>query len=284
MTSVEQPMVVGVDGSESSLLALDWAADEAARHGCALRLVYSSLWERYEGISPSVGIERPEGGMMARNVLAAAEQRAALRQPDVRLSLDVLTRHPVEALIDEGRRAFALVVGSRGRGPLTGMLLGSVSLGVVGRAACPTIVVRGSVPAQAGRFGRLVLGADGEPHSAAAVEFAFREAEVRGCELRAVYTWWRSDDRARAGGQAEEARSVLDEALAEAVGRHSRVSVEQASLEGPARPALLRAAEDADLLVVGAHQRRGAVGLRLGLVSHALLHHAPCPVAVVPQP
>jgi nucleotide-binding universal stress UspA family protein len=284
VAAVEQPIVAGVDGSESSLRAVDWAVDEAARHGCALRLVYASLWERYEGITPSVGIERPAGGMMARNVLAAAEQRAAHRQPDVKLSVDVLTEPPVAALLGEGRDAFAVVVGSRGRGPLTSMMLGSVSLGVAGRATCPSIVVRGTSPALEGRFRRVLLAVAGTPEGAEAVDFGFREARARSCELRAVHAWWRSEDDVEAVDQVAEAQSLLDGALQDATGRYPGVRLEREITDGPARGVLLRAAESADMLVVGAHRRHGQHGLHLGLTGHALLHFAPCPVAVVPQP
>lgn len=279
-----QSVVVGVDGSDSSLLALDWAADEAVRHGCPLRLVYASFWEQYERVTPSVGMTRPEGGVMARNVLAAAEQRAAQSQPDLTISLAVLPRRPVQALLDESRDAAALVVGSRGRGPLTGMLLGSVSLGVAGHATCPIIVVRGSTPARQGHFGRVVVGVDGTPQGAAAVDYAFHEAQTRAGALHAVHAWVRSQGDT-AAEDAAAARSQLDEALADPAARYPHVPVEAEITEGRAHHVLLHATEAADLLVLGAHHRHShRTGLHLGLVSHALLQHAPCPVAVIPQP
>ncbi|MEO3755284.1 universal stress protein [Streptomyces sp. B6B3] len=284
---MERPVVVGVDGSDSSLLAVDWALDASERHGRPLRMVHASLWERYEGVTPSVGVDRPTAQVMAHNVLAAAEHRAAVRRPGVALSQDVLAAGAVESLLEEGRSAFLLVVGCRGRGPLAGALLGSVSLGVAGRAPCPTVVVRGSSPSVAGSRGRVVVGVDGTPHGAAAVGYAFREAEARGCELLAVHAWRRPGSNA--GGVVGDdvpgaAEKLLDTALDEDRVGHPDVPMRRQVVEGSARQALLRAAEEADLLVVGAHQRRGAPGLHLGLVSHALLHQASCPVAVVPQP
>ncbi|MFD5319226.1 universal stress protein [Streptomyces sp. NPDC127098] len=279
---MEQPMVVGVDGSESSLAAVDWGADEAARHGCALRLVYASFWERYEALTPSAGVDRPESRTLARNVLAAAERRATDRQPDVKVSVDIVAEPPVQALLEESRHALAVVVGSRGRGPLTSMLLGSVSLGVAGRAGSPVVVVRGTRPALTGGFGRVVLGVKEPVRDAEALEFAFREAAARSCELLVLHAWRAATDESRVADEAT-ARGLLTDALARAAERHPGVRVSRDITEGPARPALLDAAEAADLLVVGAHRRRGEEGLHLGLTGHALLHFAACPVAVIPR-
>lgn len=99
---MELPLIVGVDGSDSSFLAIDWAVDEAARLGLPLRLVYASLWERYEGAALPGSLERPS------------------EQPE----------DAVSALVREGRNATALVTGSRGRGELKGLLPG------VGRPRC----------------------------------------------------------------------------------------------------------------------------------------------------
>ncbi|MGP3969217.1 universal stress protein [Streptomyces sp. 6N223] len=274
---MDQPVVAGVDGSDSSLEAVDWAADLAARHGRALRLVHASLWERYEG-----------GGTRAREVLAAAERRAAGRRPDVKLSLDTVAEAPVDALLGEAIEAFVLVVGHRGRGPLTSAMLGSVSLGVAGRAPCPVTVVRGSALARAGRFGRVVLGVDATEQGRFAVDFAFAEAGARGCELRAVHAWRGPGPGPEEDVDATEAATDAEERLERAVGpaaaAHPGVPLALETVDGPPRPALLHAAEAADLLVLGAHQRRGAPGLHLGLVGHALLHYAACPVTVAPQP
>ncbi|TJZ99581.1 universal stress protein [Actinacidiphila oryziradicis] len=133
---MEFPVVVGVDGSDASLQAVDWAVEEAALHNRVLRIVYASLWERYEGFARSMDTEPSAGRAMAENILGVAEERAARRRPDVKVSRDLLAEEPVEALVYEGRSAFALVVGSHGRGELTEMLLGSVGLGVAGHASC----------------------------------------------------------------------------------------------------------------------------------------------------
>ncbi|MER5796537.1 universal stress protein [Streptomyces sp. NPDC001980] len=285
------PLVVGVDGSDGSLLAVDWAVDEAARHDIPLRLVYASLWERYEAGVPSDSGKRPSERVLAEHIVASAAERAALRSPDVKVTADVLLDDPVRALLSAGDGAHALVTGSRGRGELTGLLLGSVGLAVAARAHCPVIVVRGDKAGLAGGHERILLGA-GEPVSGvAAARFAFREAEVRNCALDAVRAW--RCPAHEVGNQvalAEVARqhegkasALLDTLLGEARSAHPKVKVRSVTAEGPAHRILVHRSAAADLVVVGERRRHGHVGLQLGRVAHTLLHHAECPVAVVPQ-
>ncbi|CAL9326534.1 MULTISPECIES: universal stress protein [Streptomyces] len=288
----ELPLVVGVDGSDGSLTAVDWAVDEAARHGCPLRLVHGSLWERYEGRTPSVGAGRPAGRVTADRIVASAAERAGRRHRDVKVSTDVLLADAADALLHEGNNATALITGSRGRGELKGLLLGSVGLAVAARAHCPVIVVRGDRAGLAGAHERILLGAGDAETGGEATRFAFREAEARGCVLDVIRAWRcpafeTADDAAlaEAADRAEEerARGELDELLREAVTDHPAVRVRRTTVEGPARRVLVHRSAAADLVIVGARRRHGHVGLQLGRVAHTLLHHAECPVAVVPQ-
>ncbi|WP_079073959.1 universal stress protein [Streptomyces sp. Root1310] len=286
------PLVVGVDGSDASLTAVDWAVDEAARHGVPLRLVHASRWERYERAVPSHSLGRPSERVLAENLVAAAAERAGQRHPEVKITTDIVPDDAADALLRAGDDAFVLVTGSRGRGELKGMLLGSVGLAVAARAPCPAIVVRGDEAGLAGSHERILLGA-GEPGTGAeAVRFAFREAEARGCALDVVRAWRcpaheSADDPALAGDAARrhEARAsaLLDTLLQEAVTARPGVLVRRVTAEGPAHSVLVRRSEAADLVIVGARRREGHLGLQLGRVSHTLLHHAHCPVAVVPQ-
>ncbi|MFD8033938.1 universal stress protein [Streptomyces sp. NPDC059717] len=285
-------LVVGVDGSESCLLAVDWAVDEAARHGVPLRLVYASLWERYEAGLPSAGLERPSGQVLAEHTVASAADRAERRNPDVKITTDIIPEDAVTALVRAGDEAFALVTGSRGRGELKGLLLGSVGLGVSARAGCPVVVVRGDRVGLEGAHERILLGLGETGTSTEAVRFAFREAEVRGCVLDVVHAWRRpaydrSGDRLQRGGPAdtyeEDAATVIDAVLTAASAEHPHVRTRPAALEGPAGKILVDRSAAADLVIVGARHRRAHLGFQLGCVSHTLLHHAQCPVAVVPE-
>ncbi|MFF3688051.1 universal stress protein [Streptomyces sp. NPDC002187] len=289
---MQSPLVVGVDGSESSLRATDWAADEAARHGLPLRLIYATRWELYEGAALAASLGRSDTRVMGENIVGMAGERAQLRAPDVKVTTEVLPEDTVKALLHESRQATALITGSRGRGEFTGLLLGSVSLALAARAHCPVIVVRGDDAALAGTHGRVLLGVGDTDVDSAAVRFAFREAKARGCTLCVVRGWRRpsheSADHALPEGDPARyyevrAETVLDEALAAAARDNPDVLLQASTPEGSARKALVDLSAAADLLVVGARRREGQFGLQLGRVGHTVLHHAACPVAVVPH-
>ncbi|MEU0398451.1 universal stress protein [Streptomyces sp. NPDC006208] len=289
---MQSPLVVGVDGSESSLRATDWAADEATRHRLPLRLIYATRWELYEGAALAASLGRSDTRVLGENIIGMAGERAQLRAPDVKVTTDVLPEDTVKALLRESRRATALITGSRGRGEITGLLLGSVSLALAARAHCPVIVVRGDDAALAGSHGRVLLGVGDADVDSAAVRFAFREAKARGCTLSVVRAWRRpshesADHFLPEGDPARyyevRAETVLDEALAAAARDNPDVFIQATTAEGSARKALVDLSAAADLLVVGARRREGQFGLQLGRVGHTVLHHAACPVAVVPK-
>jgi nucleotide-binding universal stress UspA family protein len=288
----ELPLVVGVDGSDASLAAVDWAVDEAARLGLPLRLVHASLWERYEGAMALGGQERPSVQVLAEHIVASAAERARRRNPDGKVSTAILASEPADALLGEGNNAWLLVTGSRGRGELRGLLLGSVGLAVAARAHCPVTVVRGDSAGLAGTHERILLGAGNPDTSGAAVRFAFREAEARACTLDVVRAWRcpaheTVDHPAPAAEPArhheERASALLDELLREATAAHPTVRVRRTTVEGPPAKVLVDRSAAADLVIVGARRRVGRLGLQIGRVSHTLLHHARCPVTVVPQ-
>ncbi|MGW3814462.1 universal stress protein [Streptomyces sp. NPDC005046] len=289
------PLVVGVDGSEPGMRAVDWATDEAALRGLPLRLVYASLWERYEGAALAEGLGRSSEQIMADSIVEAAAERARRRDADVKVTTEVMPEDAVSMLLTEGFGATALVLGSRGRSGIAERLLGSVSL-TVARAHCPVIVLRGrhDNQARAGRYRRVVLGVGDPSRGEEATRFAFREAAERGVTLEAVRAW-RCPAHATTGhpltpgepARRHEQRAVdlLDEALSGAAADHPAVDVRRRTAEGTARKVLLEASAEADLLVVGVrrHDSHGHTGMQLGRVAHAALHHAACPVAVVPQ-
>ncbi|MFD9325145.1 universal stress protein [Streptomyces sp. NPDC060065] len=288
---MELPLIVGVDGSEPSMRAVDWAVDEAALRGVPLRLVYASLWERYEGAALARDLGWPSEQVPADRVVEAAAKRAHRREVDVKISTEVLPEEPVFALLRAGREASALVMGSRGRSGMAELLLGSVSLAVAARADCPVIVVRGSLDnsAKSAMRGRVVVGVGDEPESSAAVRFAVQEASERRVPLEAVRAWrcpaHETTGHSLLPGEParlheERAAETLDAALRDAP---EGVELHRRTAEGSARKVLLDASADADLLVVGAQRRDGQFGLQLGRVAHSVLHYAACPVAVVPQ-
>ncbi|MGR6919297.1 universal stress protein [[Actinomadura] parvosata] len=154
------------------------------------------------------------------------------------------------------------------------MLVGSVTYGVAGHAPCDVVVVRQTSSKAAGE---IVAGADGSPASPQGLEFAFAEAELRGGRLRVVHA------RAQQGFDpvAQEGPGALKEALSDLRARHPDVTVAEELVHGHPVEVLREAAAGAELLVVGSHGHGTFAGMVPGSVSHALLHHAPCPLAVV---
>ncbi|MEW2314373.1 universal stress protein [Streptomyces bauhiniae] len=281
-----RPVVVGVDGSESALRAVDWAADEAALRGAPLRIVYASRWERYEEAALADETVEPREEVLARSFVETAARRAGLRRPRLLIATFVLAEDPEYALVRESELAGVVVLGCRGRGGVTEMLLGSVSLGVAGHAHCPVVVVRGA-PGDA-PTGGVVLGVGAEPAAAVTQRFAVEEAHVRGVPLHAVRAWRHPHTATGhpllAGEPAHfeqrQAAELLEEALREVP---SDLKVERHTVEGRARDALVDLSHGADLVVVGARRRHGRFGLQLGRVTYGVLHRAACPVAVIPE-
>ncbi|CAL9350951.1 universal stress protein [Streptomyces cellulosae] len=266
------PLVVGVDGSAPSLRAVDWAADEADLRGVPLRLVHAAPADRHPG--PGATVPPPPAG----DVLAVAARRVHIRRPGLRVEEELAPDEPLCALIRAARSASLLVVGTRGRAGVTGVLLGSVALGVAARAGCPVVVLRGSHDNQAVPpvRGRIVVGVGEHP---AAVRFAAAEARRRGVPLEVVRAWRRpASETAGVPARPHEKRASgeLRAALAYVP---AGVEIHTRTVEGPAREVLVDASHTADLLVLGAGRREG----RLGRVTHTALHRSACPVAVVPH-
>ncbi|MFI8891333.1 universal stress protein [Streptomyces paradoxus] len=286
-----KPVVAGVDGSPSSLDAVEVAGHEAAVRGAELRLVHA--FGRSSSHLPAGGPPWNPAGAGVRELLdgtlAAAERRARDVAPRVDISRDVTVGEPLMVLEIASRTASLVVVGSRGLGAFSSLLLGSTSGHLAAHGRCPVLVVRG----RPNPAGPVLLAVDGSPASEEAVRFAFTEASLRGAGLTALHV-------CRAGspdvydGPAdppfvtydethlrEHAGRVLDTALTGRQERYPDVPVVRRPVVGRVRHTLIDASADAQLLVVGARGRGGFTGLLLGSVSQAALHHAQCPVAVV---
>ncbi|MFF5336188.1 universal stress protein [Streptomyces sp. NPDC013181] len=284
-------IAVGVDGSAESLAAAGWAAREAALRGMPLRIVHAWLWQP---LDVPVVQDRETQAKTAHAVLREAETHVAGDYPALEVTSEVLQDTPVAALLREAEASEMLVLGSRGHGAFTGFLLGSYGQQVIAAAKRPVISVRaGGEPART-EGGEVVVGQQGTPEDSDAVlGFAFGEAAARGAALRAVRAWTLPPVFAyspgsmllanEAGGLEPFERKALAEALAPWRTRFPDVPVTEHVEIGGAGEVLLSAASDAQLLVVGRRTRHAPVGTRIGSVAHAALHHARCPVAVVPH-
>lgn len=282
------PVVVGVDGSASALDAVRVAAREAAGRHRPLRVVNAFLWPL---LGTPLGLVAPvlpdaELRQEAQRLVEEAVEEARKIDGELQVTGEVVDGGAVAMLLRESRDAALVVLGHRGLGGFAELLVGSAAVQLSARADCPVLVVRGEPRAD----GPVVVGVDGSALSDEATGFAFAEAAQRGTDLVAVHSWLYPSpvgpgdimplaydpDRLR----AEEER-VLAEAVAGWAERYPEVRVRQKLVAAAPARALVEESADAQLTVVGAHGRGSLGGLLLGSVSHAVLHHARSPLAIV---
>ncbi|WP_329239010.1 universal stress protein [Streptomyces canus] len=280
-------IVVGVDPDPSKRLALAWAVDEADRRGLPVRLVHAQgvptggyrtgearpSWEEWNRTLHEAGAES------LKEAVAFVESR----RPTVEVSTLLAEGEPAWVLREEARDASLVVVGSwhlsTRRERFTSA---SVALPLSAHAPCPVVVVPEPehITQEPAYF---VVGVDGSPHAAAAVDMAFEEAALRGAVLRALYVWHPPllgvlDEEAA----VQECRRVLSETVAGRTATHPGVELRHEVVLGHPVRVLTEASEHALGLVVGTRGHGGFTGMLLGSVSQGVLHHAHCPVITVP--
>lgn len=284
---MSKPIVVGVDGSASALYAVDWAAAEAGRRRLPLRIVHvAARWEYGVAIPAEPGPSAPLAEAAGLRILRLAEERArtfASVAVDCRLGVGSI---PV-TLLQEAEDAELLVLGPHGTGGLTRLLLGSVSRQAAEHAPCPVVIVPPDTDSRP-RRAEIVVGVDGSQGSVEAVGFALEEAASRTTGLRAIHAWIRPvypaelhPVRYDTAAVEQEGARLLSESLAGWTSKYPDVPVFEQVIEGAPVDVLIEASGAAELLVVGARGRGGFPGLRMGSVSHAILHRARGPLAVV---
>lgn len=286
-------IVVGVDGSPTSDVAVVWAARDAAMRHVALTVVHvapalSVTWSLTPAPADLAKWQVSEG----KQILADAVKRAhEAVGPDggLKVSTELSVAVTVPALVDLTKEAEMIVVGSRGVGAFGASLLGSVSSGLVRHAHCPVAVIRDEIsvkphPAQL----PVLVGIDGSPTSELATAIAFDEASRRGVELVALHAWsdWGNYevpglDR---GILEQEEEEVLAERLAGWQEHYPDVTVRRIVVCGRPGRLLVEESEKAQLVVIGSHGRGGFAGMLLGSVSSTVLQSAGVPVVVARQP
>ncbi|WP_409055913.1 universal stress protein [Streptomyces sp. SYP-A7185] len=287
----EEPVVVAVDGSAGSDHALEWALSAARLRNAPLRVVHVRQYAMPLADGPYMPAidHRTDADPVADRVRGALEGRPDLPP----LTVEVVEGTPGRDIPRLGDGARLLVLGSRGRGGFTSLLLGSNGLAAARDALCPVVVVRPDEEPAAQAPPRVVLGLDAlSPHETT-IGFAFAEAELRGAALRVVcaypgpvlvYTATGDFVTSAEADAASAARytELAGEQLAPFQQRHPQVRVERDVLPGDAAGLLVEASRAADLVVVGRHKHRKALGRLMGSVTNAVLLHAKGAVAVVP--
>ncbi|MEU2744905.1 universal stress protein [Streptomyces collinus] len=311
---MSRTVTVGLDGSPESRAAAEWAAREAKLRGLPLRLVH--VWEPVPeptAQAPLLGTEtqahwseRSEKGAPPAEGWGRIPREAAeglrLRHPGVHVAMEQISGRPVDVLAEAAKDAELLVLGSRGLSGIGGFLVGSVGMAVIARTETPVVLVRSGeqaadehekdpagIPSAATAYRPVVLGLDTDHPHDAVIAFAFEEAARRGTALKAVHGWNLPPYFAYGLPADPELNAELGRQDAAALARVLRpwrqkypdIEVVEESRSGSPANHVIDASREASLVVVGRRIRRSPFGAHIGSVTHAVLHHATVPVAVV---
>ena len=284
-------IVVGVDGSPTSDLALDWAVEEATRRRLPLHIIHAFSYG-YPMTSMGMGYAIDGLRQVADRVNEDAVARARRANPELGITWNDPAYGPAPALVGASETADTVVVGARGMSATRGVLMGSVSVQVAAHALCPVVVVHDTLaPASVG--GPVVVGVDGSALSTNAIAYAYAQASSRGVGLTVVHAWWLEYVEGASASAiwtadwqhfAQEEEALVGESLAGWQETYPDVAVRRHSVRGLPVEALVHESENACLVVVGTRGRGGFAGLLLGSVSQAVMHRAHCPVAIVRGP
>lgn len=277
-------VVVGYNSRRHSRAALAWGAQEAASRGAPLLVVFAA---NYPGmvVEPGPGLLHREPGALdaAYDVTARGVAEAESAFPELSVAGATEVTSPVQALIEASKDAAVVVIGSRGYGRVAGALLGSTSFAVAARAACPVVVVKDEAGRRPpGPDHRVVVGTDGSAEATAAVGFAADRAVAAGATLELLTC----TGGPQVGDVDERALLATASRIADSAGGRLRAShpgldVATRVEDCPPELALVDAAADAGLVVVGTRGRGAFEAMILGSVSHAVIHGADCAVAIV---
>jgi nucleotide-binding universal stress UspA family protein len=297
----DETVLVGVDGSDASTNALEWAVQEAQRWGWGIHLACAYALPSFTAASLDGGYAALDNAAIksgAAAVLDNATELAEARGVQVTASLE--TGDPAGALVELSKGVRLAVVGTRGRGGFAERLLGTVSSALPAHGHCPTVVVplrtgkNGGEATEARAIERIVVGVDGSPSSEIALSRAIEEALAWEATLTAfssipvttgtsLFAWAPAvvDHDAILADLEVGLDQLVDRALGDRETPPGFV-VRRHGLDGAAASLLVEFSTAVDLVVVGSRGRGGFSGLLLGSTSQAVLHHAVCPVMVVP--
>lgn len=281
-------VVVGVDGSEESLAAVDWAAAEAVVRQVPLGLM---CVEELPAAPEVPMVQFEEATERASNLLRETVQRVQTEHPGLEVFAVQTRGRAAEELTAAVNEADLAVLGSRGLGRAFGFLVGSVSLGVVAAAQKPVVLVRAEDDRPAASRG-IVVGIDLRHGCEAVLAFAFAEAARRQLTLRFLHSWTLPAsygyaalmDPALGVDQSQKLAEELNGLLEPWREQYPEVEATAKAVVGSPAFQMVEASQEAELVVVGRRARKVPLGPHLGHVAQAVIHHSPAPVVVVPQP
>ncbi|MDF6060492.1 universal stress protein [Streptomyces sp. NPDC019826] len=307
-------VTVGLNGSPESFAAVKWAAKEAVLREVALRIVHVQEWpvppEHVKHIATRPPFNdhptKPRTSSRYEGLLEVATAEAESAHPGLTVSAENVSGAGLasKALLAEAGTPGStdlLVLGSQGLDRFTGFVIGTTSLPVAAASPCPVVLVRGWKTAGGKQEplikhppGQLLLGIDirGTEDYETLLEFGFSEAARRHCRLRILHAWALPPTYAPAQtadpGLGNELAGRIVQALEQVVEpwrqRFQEVTAQTGVVMGAPGAELVYASSEADLVIVGRRERSLPVGPRLGHVTHAVIHHAASPVAIVPHP
>ncbi|WP_329500444.1 universal stress protein [Kitasatospora herbaricolor] len=280
------PVIVGIDGTDASHDALDWASEEAGLRRVPLLILHAWLGET---LKAPAGQETRLTRDAGEEALGAAREQALMHRPGLAVTTQLADDYARDALLAVSEEADLLVLGARGSGGFSRLLVGSTSLYVSAHAMCPVVVVHS--PDIRSTAGGVLVGVDGENGGDDVLTFAFEAASRRHLSLRAVHAW--SYPLVSGPGHAfpavyeeehvaAERERLLVEALAGRRRQYPDVEVAEVAVRSGAARLLVTLSEAHQLVVVGRHGAVRGPMRRLGSVSQAVVQHAHCPVVVVP--
>ncbi len=284
--------VAGVDGSEESLKAAEWAADRAAQTGGELRIVCTYAVASYSAAALDGGLSVLDDKALrlgAERVVEEAVERVADKNITVKTQVEV--GEATSVLTEISEEVDMIVLGSRGRGGFADRLLGSVSSAVPAHAHCPVVVVP---PHESGEpfipVKRIVVGVDGSEVASAALRAAVDEAIAWDAELTVVAAVPIAGGGMMSWMPAAVDRRSLIEDIEESLDKSIKTAldgrdcpVERHTLDGSPAALLTEFSTAVDLVVVGTRGRGGFAGMLLGSTSQTVLQHSTCPVMTVPS-
>ncbi|WP_406005755.1 universal stress protein [Streptomyces sp. NBC_00637] len=288
---MESVVTVGLDGSPGSLAAARWAADEADKRRCTLRLLHA--WPMLAP-EPANATSKVDQNYWAKRLVHTARAELQAGHPALTVVGSLVAEDAQDALLQAAQESEMIVLGSRGLGTVESYFLGDVSMPIVAHAARPVVLVRAE--------GRRGVGARPAPESPVVValklngscdgllDFAFHSAAAREVPLVVVHgrsvplharvPW--GLDHGVTQEMTRDAQQELNRVLQPWSEKYPQVEVTDSILLSSPAKAVVHATEGSGLLVVGRRAHRHGVAAHLGPVANAAIHHGRCPVAVVP--
>ncbi|WP_406100800.1 universal stress protein [Streptomyces sp. NBC_01003] len=277
-------VIVGVDGSKPARHAALWAAAEAARRERPLHIVYGADTDTRALFFSVESLERVR--QAGRELLDSTAAAVKEQFPGLRVDTEFSRSAPVPSLYRSAGLHGTIVVGSRGAGGFSTLMLGSVGLKVVAGAKTPVIVVRGI---DNGAESGVVLAAVRDEHDLDTACYAAREAELRKGSLRLLHVWSILQSAGSVATFLDDVKEIAGEHVRHlnAVAAHIREDFPDLTVQVDAEKSvsvagvLVEASQQADLLVMGGRRSPSYLGRTLGHATHSLLHHAHCPVQLI---